>query len=308
MSATDLRFAFSEELVRLAAKNERIWAVTSDARGSSTLSAFAGAYPERFVECGIAEQNEVGVAAGLAISGCVPFVGAPAAFLSARAVEQVKIDLAYSGACVNLVGVSGGMAYGVAGMTHFSVNDTAVFRSFDGIQVYIPCDAYQVRQITRIMAQGSSPAYMRLGRSPFPDVYTGTEDIRPGAAAELAHGSDLTIIANGRMVRPALDAARALAERGIRARVLDMFCVKPFDTDAVVRAARETGRIVTAEEGVRAGGIGEAAAAAVAEACPVPMRILALPDEHLVCGSEDEINAAYGLTAEGIVRAALSLI
>lgn len=308
MSVADCRKAFSDKLLEIAAQNPAIYAITSDARGSSTVASFAKKLPERFVEAGIAEQNEIGVAAGLAIMGKIPFVCAPAAFLSARAAEQIKLDVSYSEKPVKVVGVSAGLAYGTAGMSHYSINDFAVMRSFFGLDVFAPSDAYQSACLTELIAASPTAAYMRIGRSPVPNVYKGDESFEIGKAYKLRAGDDITLIACGRMVYPAIKAAERLEQAGIHTRVLDMFTIKPLDEEAIIAAARETNGIITIEEHVQTGGLGEAVGAVLCCKAPAPMRILALPDEHLICGSDQEILDHYGLNVEGIICAANKFI
>lgn len=308
MCVADCRKAFSDKLLELAAQNPAIYAITSDARGSSTVASFAKKFPERFVEAGIAEQNEIGVAAGLAIMGKIPFVCAPAAFLSARAAEQIKLDVSYSEKNVKIVGVSAGLAYGTAGMSHYSINDFAVMRSFFGLNVLAPSDAYQSACLTALIANSPAAAYMRMGRSPVPNVYKGDETFEIGKAYKLREGDDITLIACGRMVYHAVKAAEHLEQAGIHARVLDMFTIKPLDEDAIITAARGTAGIITIEEHVQTGGLGEAVGAVLCCKAPSPMRILSLPDEHLICGSDQEILNHYGLNVEGIICAANKII
>ncbi len=308
MSESICRKAFSDTLLQLAAENPAIYAVTSDARGSTTVASFAQKYPQRFVEIGIAEQNEVGVAAGLALMGKIPFVCAPGAFLSARAVEQVKVDVSYSEMNVKLIGVSAGLAYGTSGMSHYAINDFGVMRTFFGMQIFAPADGYQTACLTKLMASENGPAYMRMGRSAVPDVYAGNETFRIGKAYTLKEGNDITIIACGKMVYHAMQAAKELEGLGIHARVLDMFTVKPLDEAAVIKAARETKGIVTLEEHVHFGGLGEAVAAVVCRNHPVAMRMLALPDEHIISGSDNEILNYYGINGDGAVKAAREIL
>lgn len=299
------REAFTAALTELAGSDPRIVALTSDARGSVSLSGFAEARPGQFVEVGIAEQNEVGIAAGLASCGKKAFVCAPACFLSARSLEQIKVDVAYTGTNVKIVGVSGGVSYGALGTSHHSLHDIAVMRAIHNISVFLPCDARQTRKLTEYLAANDGPAYVRMGRGAVADVYENDDaPFSPGKANLLRDGRDLTIIACGELVRNALDAAALLEKDGIRARVLDMHTLKPFDAEAVAAAAAETGLIVTAEEHSVNGGLGAAAAQVVVERRPVPMRILGIPDEAVVSGSSAEVFAHYGLDAAGIARSA----
>jgi transketolase len=303
------REAFTSTLLELAREDQSILAITSDARGSVSLGAFASELPAQFVEVGIAEQNEVGIAAGLATCGKRPFVCAPACFLSARSLEQVKVDVAYTGTNVKIVGVSGGVSYGALGLSHHSLHDLAAMRTFPGLAVLLPCDATQTREMTRWMATHDGPVYLRMGRGSVKDVYAdGGRPFVFGKANVLRDGTDLTIIAAGEMVANALAAAEELNRRGVSARVVDMHTVKPLDEEAIVAAARETGRIVTVEEHSRFGGLGGAVAETVSQRCPVPLRILGIPDEAPVAGSSAELFAHYGLDEQGIIRSALDLM
>lgn len=298
--------AFTSTLLELAKLDSRIIALTSDARGSVSLTDFAAALPKQFVEVGIAEQNEVGIAAGLATCGKTSFVCAPACFLTARSLEQIKVDVAYTGTNVKIVGVSGGVSYGALGTSHHSLHDAAALRAIHGIVVFFPCDARQTKKMTEWLAANDGPAYMRMGRGPVRDVYEN--DNAPfimGKANTLQEGTDLTIIATGEMVRNALDAAAELGSQGIRARVLDMHTLKPLDEEAVILAAQETGLIVTVEEHSVYGGLGAAVAQVVVSTKPVPMRILGIPDEDVVPGNSTEIFEYYGLNSKGIASAAM---
>jgi len=215
--------AFASTLTALAGKDPRIVVLTSDARGSVSLGGFVEACPAQFVEVGIAEQNEVGIAAGLASCGKKAFVCAPACFLSTRSLEQVKVDVAYTGTNVKVIGVSGGVSYGALGTSHHSLHDIAVMRAFHGIKVFLPCDARQTVKLTEWLAANDGPAYVRMGRGAVADVYDSDDaPFEPGKANLLLDGDDLTIVACGEMVRNALDAAALLEEDGIHGRVLDM--------------------------------------------------------------------------------------
>lgn len=251
------RKSFTEELLERARQDKDIVVVTTDARGSVTLTDFAEELPAQFVECGIAEQNAVGIASGLAHSGKKVFACGPACFYVARSLEQVKVDMAYSENPVKILGVSGGVAYGALGATHHSLHDIAVLRTFPGMNIVLPSDARQTRKLVDILVDYPHPTYVRVGRAGVPDVYENDDfDFAPGKAVKLLEGDDLTIIAAGEMVWHALQAGRQLAEEGIKARVLDMSWIKPCDEQAVLDAARETGRIITVEEHSKFGGLG----------------------------------------------------
>lgn len=303
------RKSFTGTLQELAENDKDIIAVTTDASGSATLTDFAKALPSQFVECGIAEQDAVGLAAGLASSGKKPFIFGPACFYVARALEQVKVDMAYSQMPVTICGVSGGTAYSQLGATHHSLHDIAVLRCFPGIQVFLPCDVRQTRKLCEELVRNPRPAYVRVGRNAVPDVYENDDfDFEIGRATTVCEGDDITLIGTGETVAHCKEAAAMLAKEGIRARVLDMFCLKPFDHESVLKAARETGRIVTAEEHSVCGGLGAAVAEVTAQECPVRMKILGVPDENVFHGSHSEIFRHYGFDYEGIYRAAKELL
>ncbi len=303
------RRSFTDTLLELAQNDKDIIAVTSDASGSATLTDFAKTLPEQFVEVGIAEQNAVGISAGLASAGKKVFVFGPACFYVARSLEQVKVDMAYSQMPVKILGVSGGVAYSQLGATHHSLHDIAVLRTFPGMEVYLPCDVRQTRKLCQALVNHPKPAYVRVGRNAVPDVYT--DDNFPfelGKANTLMDGDDITLIGTGETVVHCLEAGKMLREKGINARVLDIHSLKPFDRDAVLKAARETKCILTAEEHSIYGGLGAAVAEATAQECPVKMRILGVPDENVIHASPLEVFHHYGFDYEGIYAAALQLL
>jgi transketolase len=295
------RKAFTTTLLEEAMKDSNIFVVTSDARGSVTLDDFANELPEQFVEVGIAEQNAVGMAAGLASCGKNVFVCGPACFYSARSIEQIKVDVAYSRNSVKIVGVSGGVSYGALGSTHHSLHDIAVMRTFPGLNIYLPADRHQTEQITRYLSKSDEPAYVRMGRNAVPDVYSeGKACFTPGKANILHEGKDVAIIATGEMVYHALEAARMLEQENISALVLDMPTIKPIDREAILMAAKTTSRIITVEEHCIYGGLGAAVAEIVSQECPARMKIMGFPDEDLIHANPQELFEYYGLTAEGI--------
>ncbi len=298
----DLRNAFTGELLALARENPSLFAVTTDSRGSVTLNDFADALPDQLVECGIAEQDAVGIAAGLANAGVRPFVCGPACFFSLRSAEQVKVDVAYSQSNVKIIGVSGGVSYGALGSTHHATQDIALMRAVPGIEIFLPSDAPQMVALTRYLAQSDKPAYVRMGRGPVPVVYENEAPFTAGKANRLTLGTDAAIIACGEMVAPSLEAARLLAEGGIRLSVYDMHTLRPLDEQAILEAA-ETGCVITVEEHDVHGGLGGAVAEVLSQMRPTRMRILGLPDEKLYNGSSAEVCAHYGLTAEGVAEA-----
>lgn len=303
------RRSFTDTLLEMAQNDKDIIAVTSDASGSATLTDFAKALPAQFVEVGIAEQNAVGVSAGLASAGKKVFIFGPACFYVARSLEQVKVDMAYSQMPVKILGVSGGVAYSQLGATHHSLHDIAVLRTFPGMEVYLPCDVRQTRKLCQALVNHPKPAYVRVGRNAVPDVYT--DDNFPfelGKANMLMDGDDITLIGTGETVVHCLEAGKMLREKGIHARVLDIHSLKPFDKEAVLKAARETKCILTAEEHSVYGGLGAAVAEATAQECPVKMRILGVPDENVIHASPLEVFHHYGFDYEGIYAAALQML
>lgn len=294
----------TDSLLEFGRQNKNIVAVTTDARGSVTLGDFAKQLPGQFVELGIAEQDAVGVAAGLASTGKNVFVCGPACFYVARSLEQVKVDVAYSNMPVRILGVSGGVSYGALGATHHSLHDIAVLRCFPGMNVVLPCDIYESRRLVESLLDYPHPVYIRVGRNAVPNVYENTDiPFSIGKAITVCEGKDLTLIGCGETVWHCQQAALALARKGISARVLDMHTLKPFDEEAVKKAAAETGRIMTVEEHSIFGGLGAAVAQVVVENQPVPMKILGIPDENAITGSSKEIFHHYGIDAEGIAAA-----
>ncbi len=294
----------TDSLLEFGRQNKNIVAVTTDARGSVTLGDFAKELPGQFVELGIAEQDAVGVAAGLASTGKNVFVCGPACFYVARSLEQVKVDVAYSNMPVRILGVSGGVSYGALGATHHSLHDIAVLRCFPGMQVVLPCDIYESRRLVESLLDYPHPVYIRVGRNAVPNVYENTDiPFEIGKAITVCEGKDLTLIGCGETVWHCQQAALALAKEGISVRVLDMHTLKPFDSQAVKKAAAETGRIMTVEEHSIFGGLGAAVAQVVVENQPVPMKILGIPDENAITGSSKEIFHHYGIDAEGIAAA-----
>ena len=303
------RKSFTDTLLQIAQKDKEIIAVTSDASGSATLTDFARTLPEQFVEVGIAEQNAVGIAAGIASTGKKVFIFGPACFYVARSLEQVKVDLAYSQMPVKICGVSGGVAYSQLGATHHSLHDIAVLRTFPGMEIYLPCDVRQTRKLVERLIDHPKPAYIRVGRNAVPDVYeTDDFDFELGKANLLKDGKDLTLIGTGETVAHCLEAALMLEKQGIHARVLDMHTLKPFDREAVIKAARETGCIVTAEEHSIYGGLGASVAEITSQVCPVKLRILGVPDENVIHASPAEVFHHYGFDYQGIYEACLELL
>lgn len=309
MTDKPCRQIFTETLLDLARKDRDIIAVTTDARGSVTLTGFAETLPDQFVELGIAEQNAMGVSAGLAACGKKVFVCGPACFYAARGVEQIKLDVAYTGNNVKIIGVSGGVSYGALGSSHHSLNDLAIMRTFPGLTVILPCDNYQTKIMTEKLVDYDHPVYVRMGRAPVPSVYNSKNvPFEIGKANILMDGKDITLIGTGETVFHILEAGKALKESGIRTRVIDMHTVKPIDSDVIVQAARETGRIITIEEHSVLGGLGSSVSEIVNMYHPVPVRIMGFPDEWAAHGNPRELFQHYGLTKENIFKQAVELL
>lgn len=303
------RQAICDTLLARAAQDKDIVVLCSDSRGSASLSRFADTFPDQFVEVGIAEQDLVSIAAGLARCGKKAFAASPACFLSTRSYEQAKVDCAYSNTNVTLIGISGGVSYGALGMSHHSAQDIAAMSALPNMRVYLPSDRFQTARLIDALLRDEKPAYLRVGRNAVEDVYT--EENCPftmDKATWLREGEDVAIIACGEMVRPALDAAEALAAEGITATVLDMYCIKPLDKEAVLRAAQKAKAVLTVEEHAPYGGLGSMVAQVVAEHCPRKVKNLTLPDAPVITGTSKEVFAHYGLDAAGIAAAARELI
>ncbi len=304
----DCRDAYAKALDELAARDNRVCVVINDSLSSAKMKEFKTKYPNRFINVGIAEQNMVGVGNGLANAGMVPYLCGASCFLTARAMEQVKVDMAYSKANVRICGMSPGMAYGQLGPTHHSIEDLAWTRVLPNLTVIVPADPIETAAVMRYSLEHVGPMYLRIARVPVRKVHGEDYEFKLGKAVVVREGHDVTLIANGLMVALALDAAESLAQKGIQARVLNMSSVKPLDREAIVKAARETKGIVAAEEALVAGGLGGAVAEVLAVEHPAPMRMLGVPDTFAPTGSADFLLEHFGLTAQGIENAALELV
>ena len=296
------RQAICEALLGAAKTDQDIVVLCSDSRGSASLTPFAKEYPEQFIEVGIAEQNLVSVSAGLASCGKKVFAASPASFLSTRSYEQAKIDVAYSNTNVTLIGISGGISYGALGMSHHSCQDIAAFAALPDMRVYVPSDRFQTKKLINALLKDENPAYVRVSRSATEDIYDENMKFELDKANILREGSDVTLIACGEMVPYALEAARLLIEAGIQAGVIDMYCLKPIDTKAVLEAAGNTKLLVTIEEHSIYGGLGSMAAQITAAEYPVKVKQIALPDGHLISGTNKEVFAHYHMDAKGIAE------
>lgn len=297
------REIINDVLVKNAATHKEIMVLASDSRGSAKISPFADAFPEQFVEVGIAEQNIVGVAAGLASCGKTAFAFSPASFLSMRSVEQIKVDVAYSNTNVKLIGISGGISYGALGMSHHSLQDIAVIRAIPNMTIILPADRFETQKVIEAMLVTKGPTYIRVGRNPVQDVYDSIDyDYHIGKANILHEGNDITLIACGETVRVALDTAVRLRDHNIYARVINMHTLKPLDNEIIIKAAHETKLIITLEEHSIFGGLGSAVSEVVVQNKLVPMKIIGIPDEPAVSGETHEVFKHYGLSAESICK------
>lgn len=298
-----------EVLMEKAKEDKDVVVLCSDSRGSASLAPFADTYTEQFVEVGIAEQSLVSIAAGLAKCGKKAYAASPACFLSTRSMEQVKVDCAYSHTNVKLIGISGGVSYGALGMTHHSATDIADMASIPGMRVYLPSDRFQTRKLMEALYQDNEPAYIRVGRNAVPDVYT--EDNCPfemDKATVLGEGSDIAIVACGEMVDAAVKAAEVLNAEGISTGVLDMYCVKPLDTEAVIKAAGAAKAVIVIEEHTTIGGLGSMVCQVIAANTPRKVVCMGLPDAPVVTGTSREVFDYYHLNCDGIVAAAKQLL
>ena len=303
------RQAICEVLMDRAKEDKNIVVLCSDSRGSASMTPFADAFPEQFVETGIAEQNLVSISAGLAKCGKKTFACSPACFLSTRSYEQAKIDVAYSNTNVTLIGISGGVSYGALGMSHHSAQDIASMAAIPNMRVYLPSDRHQTKKLIESLLLDEKPAYIRVGRNPVEDIYTQENcPFEMDKATVLQEGSDVAIIACGEMVRPSLDAAALLKEQGILASVIDMYCVKPLDETAVRNVAERAKVVIKVEEHSPFGGLGAMVAQTVARVCPKKVINMALPDAPVITGTSKEVFDYYGLNAKGIADKAVEAL
>jgi transketolase len=300
---------FAETLLALAQENKNVLAITSDSRGSGKLTSYAAAVPEQLIEVGIAEQNLVGVAAGLASAGKTVFAVSPASFLTARALEQIKNDVCYSDQPVKLVGISTGVSYGALGSTHHAIHDIAALRAIHNITIIAPADNLETTEAIKAAAQMSHPVYLRFGKRPMPHLHPPDTSFKVGKSLQIRDGKDITFIATGETVYPALKATEQMEQSGYSCRVISMHTIKPLDIEAVMSAARECRAIVTVEEHRTAGGLGEACASLLMEAnIKIPFKIVGIPDEYTMTGNQLEIFDHYGITAQGLTQTAINLL
>jgi len=300
---------FSTTVQKLAKENKNILVVTSDSRGSGKLVPFGEKLPEQIVEVGIAEQNLIGVSAGLASTGKKVFAVSPASFLTTRSLEQVKNDVAYSDQAAVLIGISAGVSYGSLGSTHHSLHDVAVFRAIYNIEIVIPADNFETRETIIAASKSDKPLYVKFGKKPMPDLPRIEKGFEIGKASIICEGSDVAFIACGETVAPAYEASGLFAEIGISAEVISMHTVKPLDEEAILKSANKCKVIVTVEEHSISGGLGEACASLLLQngICK-PFKIIGFPDEDTVPGSQVELFNHYGITGHGLFETALKLL
>jgi transketolase len=300
---------FASTLLELAREDSDLLVVTSDSRGSAKLAPFAKAAPGQIVEVGIAEQNLVGIAAGLAAAGKNVFAVSPACFLTARSLEQIKNDVCYSDRPVSVIGISAGVSYGALGTTHHSLHDFAVLRAINNITIVAPADNFETREAIKAAAVLSTPAYLRFGKKTMPHLPRVTPGFELGKASLVRQGNDITFIACGETVAPAVAAAEILAGDGIECRVISMHTIKPLDKSAILKAATETRGLITVEEHSVNGGLGEACASLLLQSgLSAHFKIVGFPDEHTVTGSQQEIFQHYGIDGPGLAGTAKKLL
>jgi len=309
MNKVPNRQAICNVLMEKAKEDKDIVVLCSDSRGSASLAPFFQAFPQQSVEVGIAEQDLVSIAAGLASCGKKPYAASPACFLSTRSYEQAKVDCAYSNTNVKLIGISGGVSYGALGMSHHSAQDIAAMAAIPNMRVYLPSDRHQTKHLMEALLEDEKCAYIRVGRNPVEDIYREEDcPFTMDKATVLCRGRDVAIIACGEMVKPAWDAAALLAQKGISASVVDMYCVKPLDEKIILEVAQGARAVLTVEEHAPTGGLGSMVAQVVAEHCPKKVKCLTLPDAPVITGTTKEVFAHYGLDAAGIAAAAEGLL
>ena len=304
----DTRSGFGAGLLKAGEANPNVVALTADLKGSLKMDAFAAQFPERFIQCGIAEANMVGAAAGLAITGKVPFIGSFAEFVTGRVYDQIRQEVAYGNTNVKIASSHAGITLGEDGATHQTMEDIALMRALPGMVVLNPCDYNQTVQATLAAAEYDGPVYLRFGRPSVPNFTDPDEPFVIGKAIVMNEGKDVTLFATGHTVWEALQAAEALEADGISAEVIDIASIKPLDEEAIVASARKTGAVVVAEEHNMAGGLGEAVAGVLAKACPTPVEFVNGQDLFGQSGTPSALMAAYGLDAPHIAEAAKKAI
>ena len=299
---------FAQTLIELAARDRDVYVLTSNSRGSGKLAPFAEQFPDQLIEIGIAEQNLVGISAGLAAAGKKVFVVSPASFATARGLEQIKNDVAYSDHAVKIVGISAGVSYGALGTTHHSLHDLAVLQAINNIDIVVPADNFEARQSVLAAYEHPHPIYLRFGKKAMPACHACDAQFEIGKAIQLTpdlNAYDVAFIACGETVSPAFLASRLLKENDLASCVLSLHSIRPLDETAILKAARQSRVVVTVEEHSVNGGLGSRVASLLMQAGVFrPLRIVGIPDEHTVSGSQDEIFEHYGITADGLARTA----
>lgn len=309
MKSADPIKTFGEALAEIGDQNPNVLAISADSSSGSGLTPFKEKFPERHIEFGIMEQGVIGYSAGLATTGKVPFVVAIAPFLTSRPFEMVRNDVGYMRQNVKIVGRSGGMSYADLGPTHHSLEDVAIVRTIPGFTVIVPSDPVEITAAAKAIARMDGPVYMRIGRGKM-NIINDSPDysFEIGKGIMLKDGSDVTIIASGVTVSKSLEAAELLEQKGVSARVINLHTLKPVDKDIIIKAARETGKIVTVEEHYLAGGLGSIVSEIVCQHAPVPVKMLGVDDQFASNGPYDELLALYNLHTEGIVKEVESFV
>ena len=304
----ELRAGFGMGLLEAGQKNPDVVALTADVCGSVKISDFAKAFPERFVQCGIAEANMVGIAAGMSLCGKVPFLGGFAEFVTGRVYDQIRQVVCYSNKNVKVCGSHAGISLGEDGATHQTMEDIALMKALPNMTVLVPCDYNQAKAATLAAAEHMGPVYLRLGRSKMPNFTDENAKFEIGKAQLLNEGKDVTLFACGHLVWEALEAAKALEAEGISAEVINIHTIKPLDVDAIVASAKKTRAVVTCEEHLFNGGMGDSVAQVLALHCPTPMEYVAVDDRFGESGTPDEMLTYYGLRANNIVEKAHAVL
>jgi transketolase len=303
-----IREAFGKALLRLGEKNEDIVVLDADLASSTKITYFADRFPERFFQCGIAEQNMVGVAAGLAASGKIPFVASFAVFVTKRPADQISVSVAYPGLNVKIIGAYTGLFNGRTGASHMAVEDISIMRAIPGIVVIDPADASEMESAVNAIVEYDGPVYMRETRDEWPDIFESGCTFKIGEATEIKPGDDACIISSGVMTSEAIKASEILSEEGIDVRIVNMSTIKPIDSDAITRAARETGAIVTAENHNIYGGLGSPVAEVLGENHPVPMQRVGIKDVLNEAGTNQELLDKFGMSSRHISEAVKDVI
>ena len=298
----ELRAGMGVGLVEAGQKNANVVALSADVKGSVKMDGFAKEFPDRFIQCGIAEANMVGIAAGLSLCGKVPFVGGFAEFVTGRVYDQIRQVVAYSNKNVKICGSHAGISLGEDGATHQTMEDIGLMKALPNMTVLVPCDYNQARMATLAAAEHQGPVYLRLGRSKMPNFTAEGEPFQIGKAQLLIEGKDVTLFACGHLVWEALQAAEMLEKEGISAEVINIHTIKPLDTDAIIASARKTRAVVTCEEHLFNNGLGDSVAQTLALHCPTPMEYVAVNDRFGESGTPDEMLTNYGLRAANIIE------